>query len=63
MKEFHIAWEQFSHGKRVVGVFEDKAMAKTWGKSNPQHSIESVPRLGKTFAEMSIEYNRKYEVM
>lgn len=47
---------------KVVGVFTDDAMAKAWVKGKHLHrKIESVKCLDKSFAEMSIEYNKSYK--
>ena len=46
----------------VVGVFTDSDMAKDWVKDKHLYrKIESVKCLDKSFAEMSIEYNKSCE--
>ncbi|ALY07118.1 hypothetical protein VmeM32_00131 [Vibrio phage vB_VmeM-32] len=61
LKQYYVAWEQQSHGKRLVGVFEDRVMAETWKRESSNRMVEPVASLDKTFAEMSVEYNRKYD--
>lgn len=47
---------------KVVGVFTDSAMAKGWVKGKHHYrKIESVKCLDKSFAQMSVEYNKSYE--
>lgn len=61
MKQYYVSWEQQSHGKRLVGVFEDRVMAEMWERESSNRMIEPVASLDKTFAKMAVEYNRKYE--
>ena len=69
MKEFYLATQNIISEGWVpnsvwvnVGVFEDKQMALAWmNEDKDNRSIETLPMLDKTFAQMSVEYNRKYE--
>ena len=69
MKEFYLATQNIISDGRVpnsvwvnVGVFGDKQMALAWMNEDlDNRSIRTLPMLDKTFAQMSVEYNRKYE--
>ena len=67
MKEYYLAQELITdtYGNTMwttVGVFEDKAMSLSWlNEDLNKRSIKPVPSMDKTFARMSVEYNRKYE--
>ncbi len=51
-------WDEW----KTVGVFTDSAMANDWVKGKKHYrKIESVKCLDKSFAQMSIEYNKSYE--
>lgn len=46
----------------LIGVFDDEAMAHQWLAQNEDiREIHEIPLLDKTFAQMSVEYNNKYE--
>ena len=47
----------------IIGVFEDKAMSLSWlNEDFNKRSVKPIQSMDKTFARMSVEYNRKYEV-
>ena len=69
MKEFHLATQNIIGEGLIpkavwvnVGVFGDKQMALAWmNEDKGNRSVKTLPMLDKTFAQMSVEYNRKYE--
>ena len=46
----------------IVGVFNDTAMSTQWVSESGNREVYELPLLDKTFSQMAVEYNRKYEV-
>ena len=45
----------------IVGVFTDTQMAKQWVALGTIRCVFETPLLDKTFGQMAVEYNTKYE--
>lgn len=45
----------------LVGVFSDTAMKDLWLSESSEREAFEVPLMDKSFAQMSVEYNNKYE--
>lgn len=45
----------------LVGVFSDTAMKDKWLSESTEREAFEVPLMDKSFAQMSVEYNHKYE--
>lgn len=48
-------------GPKTVGVFTDYSMAKFWRDAEKGRDLIEMPCLDKTFSQMAVESNTKYE--
>lgn len=67
MKEMYLAKQRITDENDVtmwttLGVFTDEQFALKWlNEDLDRRSLKIVPCLDKTFNQMCVEYNRKYE--
>lgn len=45
----------------IIGVFSDTAMSIQWVSKTDNREVYELPLLDKTFSQMAVEYNNKYE--
>ena len=53
----YLAYEE----EQLIGAYTSKAMARIWCDESDKRELAEVAIIDKTFARMSVEYNRSYE--
>ena len=46
---------------QMIGAYTSKAMAEKWANGSDKRELAEVVIIDKTFARMSVDYNRSYE--
>ena len=53
----YLAYEE----EQLIGAYTSKPMAEMWANQSDKRELAEVAIIDKTFARMSVEYNRSYE--